>query len=172
MSAIAAPSVARPGDTTLAWRLAPFCAAALVLTVAAPLWLLLLSPLVFGVPHVIADVRYLLMAEGAMPRRVAAAMLAPLAVLTAVRLGGVLGAGAYPRLEVVLGAAAVAAALLFVERSAGRRAIGLLMATGLAAVGLTWPGYVARLRRPQPGPPAQRDRTRALAGVGAGLGTR
>jgi hypothetical protein len=143
MSAIAAPSVARPGDATLAWRLAPFCAAALVLTVAAPLWLLLLAPLLLGVPHVVADVRYLLMAEGAMPRRAAAAMLAPLALLTALRLSSIVGGSAYPGLEVLLGAAAVAAAFLFVERAAGRRWIGLLMAAGLAVVGLTWPGYVA-----------------------------
>jgi hypothetical protein len=44
-------------------------ASSLVLTVAAPLWVLALGPLVLGVPHLLADLRYLVVRPGLHRRR-------------------------------------------------------------------------------------------------------
>jgi hypothetical protein len=142
MAAAVAPSLVRR-DPGVALRLLPFAVGALLLTVVAPLWLLLLSPLLLGVPHVVADVRYLLLDERALPRRRAALLLAPLAILTGLRLAAVLGAPGRPRLEVLLGLGAVAAALAGAGAATTRRWIagGLLAAGGLAA--FTWPRHVA-----------------------------
>jgi hypothetical protein len=123
------------------WQVAPFCAAALVLTVLAPLWLLLLSPILLGVPHVVADIRYLLLGQGSV-RPWAVALLAPLGALTVLRLAVVLGAPSHPALEAGLGVASIVAALAFAEGPARRRAAAWLVTGGLAVLALTWPTRV------------------------------
>lgn len=42
-------------------------AVALLLTGVAPLWLLLVGPLILGVPHIVADIRYLLLRDPGRP---------------------------------------------------------------------------------------------------------
>lgn len=73
-------------------------ATALALAVLAPLWLLALGPIVLGVPHLMADARYLVVRPG-LHRRIPflAAVLAPLVLVwlwptLAAGLVGVLGA--------------------------------------------------------------------------------
>ncbi len=95
---------------------------AFALTLVAPLWLLALGPIVWGVPHLLADVRYLVARPG-LHRRRALVLLAGLPVLAAG-----LGAGAPVGLL-----AGVLAALL--ARASGVRrgltAAGLLVCAGV-----------------------------------------
>jgi hypothetical protein len=86
---------------------------ALVVTLVAPLWLLALGPLVWGVPHLVADVRYLLARPRLHRER---AMVAAAAVGLAC---GALGLG------VRAGLAAAAAALIVSRASRVRRVAGV-----------------------------------------------
>ena len=52
---------ARERQTRLAMLAIVHLSAALLLTGIAPLWLLLVGPLILGVPHIVADIRYLLL---------------------------------------------------------------------------------------------------------------
>ena len=83
-------------------------AVAAVLTVVAPVWLLLLGPIVLGVPHVASDIRYLLI-NPPLPlgRRGLVLLLGPLAAMTGLRVASALGAPYWAEAEVVLGAAAM-----------------------------------------------------------------
>jgi hypothetical protein len=101
--------------------------------VAAPLWLLLLGPLLLGVAHLLADVRYLLVRQGFLRRpEVVLAVLLP-AALTLAAPRAPLGAVA------LIGAAAVA-------RAAPRRRLLAIVATGLALLALTrWEPLAARV---------------------------
>ncbi|MCY1054238.1 hypothetical protein [Nannocystis sp. SCPEA4] len=102
---------------------------ALAATLIAPLWLLILGPLVWGVPHLVADLRYMLVRPG-YHRRLGLAVLAgpPLAW---VALGG----------HLLWGFLAAALALAVARASPGRRALGVVMmaalAGGFAALGRT-----------------------------------
>lgn len=59
----------------------------LALTIGAPLWLLALSPLVYGMPHLLADVRYLIVRPG-FHRRLALCLCAGPPLLVAACGGG------------------------------------------------------------------------------------
>ncbi|MCA9668752.1 MAG: hypothetical protein KC503_24330 [Myxococcales bacterium] len=108
---------------------------ALLCTALAPLWLLLLGPLLLGVPHVIADVRYLLLRP---PQRLGRARLygivAPLAAMTIERALVLAGAAPHLGFETACGVIAVAAAIGAVPlRELGaRQAVALV---GWLAVG-------------------------------------
>lgn len=81
-------------------------------TLFFPLWLLLLGPIVLGVPHVLADLRYLLLSKAAaVPRPIVGAILVPLAGMTGLRLWLVMGGESFPRLEVLCGLLAIGGAL-------------------------------------------------------------
>lgn len=73
-----------------------------------PVWLLLLGPLVFGVPHVASDLRYLLLQP---PRplgaRLVPALVAIFSAMTLLRCVMLAGGPSAPRLELALGALAV-----------------------------------------------------------------
>lgn len=113
---------------------------ALALTVLAPLWLLLIGPLVLGVPHVVADVRYLLIGRTAGVTRAAAwALLVPLGGMMVGRVVVVLGGPHLPALEVALGAAAMAAAVGFAPVPRALKLTGLGLVCGVAAVTLISP---------------------------------
>jgi hypothetical protein len=95
---------------------------ALIATLIAPLWLLILGPLVWGVPHLVADLRYMLVRPGYHRR-------APLVVLAGppllwVALGGPLLAGFV----------AAGLACLVARAKVGRRALGVVMIAGLAGM--------------------------------------
>jgi hypothetical protein len=119
--------------------------AALTISVMAPLWLLLLGPLLIGVPHVLSDVRYLLLRP---PKRLApgaaVAILLPLAGMTTLRLVLLAGGPRYPTLEIGLGLAALTNALLRAEGSALRR-VALLALVAAVGVPALWRPNLAAL---------------------------
>ncbi len=98
-----------------------------------PLLLLAVAPLVLGVPHVAADVRYLVVRRDALPRRA----WAPLAVAAAVcTLGSALGD---LQLMAAGGWSGVALAALFAVGACWRRAIIAAFAVTAGALAWRWP---------------------------------
>ncbi len=110
-------------------------ALALALTLSCPLWLLAISPLFLGVPHLLADVRYLV-AQPGYHRRLRLALPVGVALACA---GFGLGSKA--------GLLAILAALLLAQgadrprRVLGRRLLGVAVLFALLLVGLTTDWY-------------------------------
>lgn len=106
---------------------------ALILTVVAPLWLLALGPIALGVPHLLADVRYLVLRPGLHRRpELWAGIGVPL-------LGLVLGFGS------AVGLAAAAGAAVAARGRLGRRAAvfaGAVALVALAAWAREWTTFV------------------------------
>lgn len=100
----------------------------LVLTIVAPLWLLALGPVVLGVPHLVADVRYLVVRPG-WHRRVDYLVLVALPLAVCAVMG-----------DLLAGFLASAGAL-FVARGSGTRtlaaaaAVALMLGSALALAG-------------------------------------
>ncbi len=94
------------------------------LTLAAPLWLLALGPVVLGVPHLVADVRYLVVQPG-LHRRVLPATLAAAALVA-------VGCGA----PALVGLAAMVPAIAAARAS--RRGKALAVATWAALSAWAW----------------------------------
>jgi hypothetical protein len=122
--------------------------AAFALTWLSPVGLLLIAPIVLGVPHVVSDFRYLVFR----PLRLGAAplawtlLLAPLAAFAALRVGVYLGRPAQPRLEVVLGcSSAVLAVLLAPRASFARQGLALVALGALVLAAFRWPWQVLLL---------------------------
>jgi hypothetical protein len=118
---------------------------ALVLALSAPLPLLLVAPLLFGVPHVAADLRHLVLDP---PRRAHPRLgwwiAAPLGAMLALRAASLAGAAWWPRVELGLGLVAVGAGLALAGPgwSPARRLVA--GATVLAApLVWVWPGGAA-----------------------------
>ncbi len=113
-------------------------AVALALVALGPAYLLLLGPLVLGVPHVIADLRYLVVRGPASLRPTTILALAlPLAVIAGLRASAI--GAAYPALgvELALGGAAVGLAMALAPGGWDARRVGaiaLAAALTLAAV--------------------------------------
>ena len=107
----------------------------------APLWLLLLSPILLGVPHVAADLRYLVLEP---PRPLARGLLFAvggcLLAMTLLRLGALLGGPAWLRAELGMGLLAVGLAVAWSARWGWLIPLGALGAGALA-----WPGEAALL---------------------------
>src|SRR5690606_5305496 len=97
-------------------------ATALTATLVAPLWLLILGPLVWGVPHLVADLRYMLIRPGYHRRLALVVVAGPPLVWTA--LGGGL----------MWGFLAAALALVVARAEASRRLLAIVMIAGLAGV--------------------------------------
>jgi hypothetical protein len=95
----------------------------LALTVGAPLWLLALSPLVYGMPHLLADVRYLVVRPG-FHRRLALCLCAGPPLVAAS-----LGAGARAGFLAVVAAALCARAT---PRARAALAVPALLLSGLS----------------------------------------
>jgi hypothetical protein len=108
----------------VAWMGVVSVSSSFLLTLAAPLWLLALGPVLLGVPHLVADVRYLVVRPG-LHRRVVPATLAAVA-LVAVGLGA----------PAVVGLAAMVPAVLAARASAPKKAAAL--ATWLALSAAAW----------------------------------
>ena len=100
--------------------------AALVLTVVAPLWLLAVGPVLLGVPHLVADARYLVVQPG-LHRR------GPLVWLAALPLVAT-GFGAPAAVSLLC----LIPAVLVAEASWARRLVGLAACGALIAVAATW----------------------------------
>lgn len=118
--------------------------AAFALTVAFPLWLLLLGPLILGVPHVISDIRYLLLRPpGGADRALAVAIIVPLTAMTVVRLIGVFGGPVWTEGELICGLACVVSAILVSRARPTARVLALAATAALGAVGLSRPELTA-----------------------------
>lgn len=105
---------------------------ALVTTSLTPMWFLAIGPIVWGIPHVVSDLRYLVARPGYHKRPgVAIAVTA-----------GLIAAGLGFTLRAALAGAAVA--LLFARASWQRRAIGIGLLSALFAV-TAWAGPFADL---------------------------
>ncbi len=114
--------------------------AALVLSVLSPTLLLIAGPLLLGVPHVLADLRYLALGRALSPT-LRQLLLAGCAALFAARLLEVSGAGSMARVElgfaalVTLGVIALGAPRL----ASGRVLVAVGMTLALAGAALIWP---------------------------------
>lgn len=81
---------------------------AFLLALVLPLWLLLLGPLVLGAPHVVSDVRYLLLQPPApLIRRGLLLILVPLVAMTLARVIAAMGGPFSVELEVIFGGLAM-----------------------------------------------------------------
>ena len=110
---------------------------AAALVVIAPVWLLLLGPIVLGVPHVASDVRYLLI-NPPLPlgRRGVVLLLGPLMAMTGLRVAAALGAPYYAEVEILLGTAAMLGGVMLAPASSGKKALAfaVVFAVGLLAM--------------------------------------
>jgi len=97
-----------------------------------PLWALAIGPIVWGIPHILSDIRYLVVRPGFHKR--------PL--LIAVTFAGILAAALGAGVRVPLDAAIVA--LLMSRGSKTRRALGLAITGALLALAF-WVGWLADL---------------------------
>lgn len=133
---------ALPATEFASSRIAPVLvvAAAAGLAVGAPLWTLLLGPIVFGVPHVLGDLRVLwLQRPCGLDGRTALAIALPVVALTAVRCASAVGLGAFPRVELACGVLAVAVGGLLGARTRGTRSLVLVTSLALLAAMFTAP---------------------------------
>lgn len=96
------------------------------LTLVAPLWLLALGPVLLGVPHLVADARYLVV----QPKLHERGPLAWLAAFPMVATG--FGAPAFVSLL------SLVPAVLLARASVARKAVGLTVWAALTAVAITW----------------------------------
>lgn len=121
---------------------------ALTLTVLAPLWLMLLGPIVLGVPHVASDVRYLVARPiFPMPRWGLVAVLAPLCAMTVLRVMPLFGGphiANHAAIEVALGMTAILFAVSLARTSLTLRGTFVVVALGLGALGVV-AGHTAAL---------------------------
>ena len=82
-----APRLVSDRHARLAVLAAIHMAVALTLTVVAPVWLLLFAPLLLGVPHIFADVRYLILRPPTRVERIAMlGVILPLVGMTIFRV--------------------------------------------------------------------------------------
>jgi hypothetical protein len=113
---------------------------AFTLALSVPLWLLVLGPLLLGVPHLIADIRYLLVRPpaGVSPASTEAIIL-PLALMTVWRILVVLGGPSAPEVEFLTGALAEGGAAWLAPGSRTRRVVVLGSLGLLTDLALTAP---------------------------------
>lgn len=97
-------------------------AVSLILAALFPAAMLIVGPLVLGVPHVVADLRYLVVRGPASLRpSTIIAVLVPLAAMTGFGIIEILGGNGDPQVEVGLGCAAVAIAVVLAPGGFVRR---------------------------------------------------
>jgi hypothetical protein len=97
---------------------------ALALSTLAPLWMLALAPLVWGVPHLLADVRYLVVRQGLARHKTLLVAIAVAVIAATSGLG-------------VRASLTVATAVALLQPAAWRRKLPILLAL-LTATGLAW----------------------------------
>ncbi|HEU0029720.1 MAG TPA: hypothetical protein VFQ53_03735 [Kofleriaceae bacterium] len=109
---------------------------AFVLAALGPMWLLIAGPVVLGVPHLVADLRYLIVRNHRLTAAATIGIAAPLAAIAALHAMQLAGGRADALAEVGFGCAAIAIAI---GLAAGRRAPVAVLAVGLAVPALAWP---------------------------------
>lgn len=114
--------------------------AAALAAILLPLHALLVAPILFGVPHVLGDVRALVLQKpGGFGGTTALASLAALGVMTALRAATKAGAQLPPQLELGVGVLAVLLAILVGSRASRRRTLALSAALTLGGIALAFP---------------------------------
>lgn len=108
------------------WMAVFSIATSFAFTIVAPLWLLALGPVLLGVPHLVADARYLVIQPGLHKRGV----LVWLAAIPLVALGF----GAPP----FIGLLSIVPLVLVAKASAGRKVVALMIWAALTVVALLW----------------------------------
>ena len=117
---------------------------AFALTAVAPLWLLLLGPIVLGVPHVASDLRYLVIRPPLpLGRAPIVAILVGLGAMTALRVGAALGGPLLLGPEVALGGGAILGAIALTPGRARWRPAALVAVAGLTVYGVLHPADTA-----------------------------
>jgi hypothetical protein len=117
---------------------------AFALTAWGPLWLLLLAPLAFGVPHVVADLRFLVLRPMAgLSGRAWLWVGIALGAMTVGRGAALAGMGHSARLELALGFGVLLGVALASPGPRWRRGIALVGMALLAAVALASPRHAA-----------------------------
>jgi hypothetical protein len=96
------------------------------LTLISPLWLLALGPVILGVPHLVADARYLVVQPKLHERGALALFVAVPLVAT--------GFGVPPAISLL----SLVPAVLMAQASAGRKALGLAAWAALTAIAIFW----------------------------------
>ena len=87
-------------------------ATALLVVLVEPLWVLLLAPVIFGVPHVLSDLRYLVLRQiNSVNRRAVLVVAAPILALFALGLLAALGVPRFAELEIALGLLSIGAGI-------------------------------------------------------------
>jgi len=111
---------------------------AATLVVIAPVWLLLIGPIVLGVPHVASDIRYLLI-NPPLPlgRRGLVLLLGPLMAMTALRVAAALGAPYLAELEVFLGAAAMLGGVALAPATPMKKALAAVAILAVTAFAMS-----------------------------------
>lgn len=117
---------------------------AFALTAWGPLWLLLLAPLLLGVPHVVADLRFLVLRpETGLLRGAWPGVGVALGAMTVARGAALAGLGHSAHLELGLGFAALAAVALRAPGARPRRAAAVAVVAALAVAALASPRHAA-----------------------------
>jgi hypothetical protein len=107
---------------------------AFALTLLAPVWLLLLGPLLLGVPHVASDIRYLLIKPPLPIRRLGLwLILGPLLMMTLLRIVATLGGPFSSEVEIMLGASAMLGGLAIAK---ARRVTRLVAGGAIVALAI------------------------------------
>lgn len=114
--------------------------AALVLAVLAPTLLLVTGPLLLGVPHLVADVRYLILRPN-IGARTRALLLSGSGALLLLRVAQSLGLLRVEQTELVVGGGLVLAAIVLTAKKQAWPRVGLALAglLLLASVAWVWP---------------------------------
>lgn len=114
--------------------------AAALAAVLLPLHVLLVGPILLGVPHVVGDLRALVLQKpGGFGGKTALASLAALGAMTALRVATIAGAQLPPQLELGAGVLAVLLAILVGSRASRRRTLALAASLTLGGIALAWP---------------------------------
>ena len=105
---------------------------AFVAMVLGPVWLMLLAPLLFGVPHVVADIRHLVLdPPHKLTRGLVPLLLLTFGAMTATRVVYMAGGPHLAVLELILGAVSVGLAIAWAR---GRPLLRLALGLGLLAL--------------------------------------
>jgi len=118
--------------------------AALILAVVSPLWLMLIAPLLLGVPHVLSDLRHLVLnPPNPLARGLVPGLLLPLGAMTILRIVAIAGGPVFPTIEIALGFTALAVGIALAPARPPLRILAAVCALIVAGFALSSPRQTA-----------------------------